>query len=167
MGSHQNAATGQDEWLTPPDLLAALGPFDLDPCAPLVRPWPTAARHLTAADDGLRHEWLGLVWLNPPYSSAARWLHRLSIHPAGGVALLFARTETVLWGQHVWPHAQRLLFLSGRLHFHHVDGRRARDNAGAPSALIAYGPVAAERLDACGLAGALASVSGTDRRRAS
>ena len=25
-----------DEWLTPPHVLQALGPFDLDPCAPVM-----------------------------------------------------------------------------------------------------------------------------------
>ncbi|MDG4853840.1 MULTISPECIES: hypothetical protein [unclassified Mesorhizobium] len=42
IGSHQSAAAGTDVWLTPPALLAALGgaeSFDLDPCAPLDRPW--------------------------------------------------------------------------------------------------------------------------------
>lgn len=156
MGSHQCAATGQDEWLTPPHVIDALGPFDLDPCAPRLRPWDTAAHHYTADDNGLRQEWSGLVWLNPPYSTAAQWLARLAGHPGGGVALLFARTETTLWHRWVWPHTTGVLFLRGRLHFHHVDGRRASANAGAPSALIAYGLVAADRLAGCGLPGQLA-----------
>jgi hypothetical protein len=36
-----------DDWLTPPDIIAALGPFDLDPCSPETRPWDTAAKHYT------------------------------------------------------------------------------------------------------------------------
>lgn len=138
MGSHQSHGGGADEWLTPPDLLAALGPFDLDPCAPIDPPWDTAAKHYTIEDDGLRQEWSGRVWLNPPYSTAARWLARLADHGAG-TALIFARTETRLWFDHVWPHASGLLFLRGRLHFHYRDGRRATANSGAPSVLVAYG----------------------------
>ena len=34
VGTHQSAAMKNDEWLTPPHVLRALGPFDLDPCAP-------------------------------------------------------------------------------------------------------------------------------------
>ena len=33
----------KDEWLTPPNILRALGAFDLDPCAPEKRPWEMAA----------------------------------------------------------------------------------------------------------------------------
>lgn len=33
MGSHQSARAKTTTWLTPPELIQALGPFDLDPCA--------------------------------------------------------------------------------------------------------------------------------------
>ena len=46
-----------DEWLTPPAIIAALGPFDLDPCSPIHRPWDTAKRHFTRLDDGLSMPW--------------------------------------------------------------------------------------------------------------
>lgn len=154
IGSHQSAVSGSDVWLTPPGILAALGPFDLDPCAaPEPRPWPTAAEHLSADDDGLSYEWTGRVWLNPPYSTADPWLARLAEHGTG-TALLFARTETSIWRQHIWPHATGFLFLDGRLHFHRPSGERSRENAGAPSVLIAYGIHDAQRLRTCSLPGA-------------
>lgn len=157
IGSHHQASSGTDVWLTPPQILEALGGFDLDPCAaPEPRPWTTANRHFTAADDGLRHAWQGRVWLNPPYSRADVWLARLAEHGTG-TALIFARTETALWNRHVWPHASAVLFIAGRLHFHHADGRRAKANAGAPSALVAYGDDDADRLARSGIAGALSS----------
>lgn len=68
---------------------------------------------------------------------------------------MFARTETAGFAEEVWGKADSLLFLHGRLHFHHVDGTRARANAGAPSVLIAYGANAVERLVASGLEGSL------------
>ena len=40
---------------------------------------------------------------------------------------------------HVWGKADALLFFQGRLFFHHVDGTKAKANAGAPSVLVAYG----------------------------
>lgn len=152
MGSHQSATGGVDEWLTPPSLIEALGPFDLDPCAPIHRPWPTAANHYTLEDDGLRQEWRGRVWLNPPYAHAAKWLARLADH-GHGTALIFARTETALWFNYVWPHATALLFLKGRLHFHYLDGRRAKANSGAPSVLVAYGERDADILRVSGIPG--------------
>ena len=139
MGSHQSAAMLKDEWLTPPEILWALGPFDLDPCSPINRPWPTAAEHYTVADDGLSLPWIGRVWCNPPYgASVARWLSRLADH-GNGIALIFARTETACWVEQVWAKADAILFVAGRLHFHHFDGTRAAANSGAPSALVAYG----------------------------
>lgn len=153
MGGHQSAAVLKDEWLTPRHVLAALGPFDLDPCAPQVRPWDTAAKHYTVMDNGLVQPWDGRVWCNPPYGlEASQWLARCAAH-GNAVALIFARTETRMFFDHVWPKAQGVLFLEGRLYFHHVCGRRASANAGAPSVLVAYGSANAECLKICTLAG--------------
>jgi hypothetical protein len=152
MGSHQSGSGGSDEWLTAPAVLDALGPFDLDPCAPINRPWPTAATHYTIEDDGLRQPWAGRVWLNPPYAKSGPWLHRLADH-GQGTALIFARTETALWFRHVWPRASALLFIQGRLYFYRTNGTRSRANSGAPSVLVAYGSDDAERLRIAPLAG--------------
>ena len=154
MGSHQSAAMLSDVWLTPPWIIEALGPFDLDPCSPLDRPWDTATTHYTIEDDGLSFEWEGSVWMNPPYGKeAAVWLERLAKH-GDGIALVFARTETRMFFDWVWPHATALLFIEGRLHFHRPDGTRAKANSGAPSVLIAYGEEAASRLATSGIPGA-------------
>lgn len=153
VGTHQSAAMKNDEWLTPPHVLQALGPFDLDPCAPAVRPWPMAAHHYTAADNGLAKPWTGRVWLNPPYGQeTAKWMERMADH-GNGVALIFARTETAIFFPWVWERATAWLFLKGRLHFHFVDGTRAAANSGAPSVLVAYGEANAEALARSGLAG--------------
>jgi hypothetical protein len=108
IGGHQSAAMLNDEWLTPPEILQALGPFDLDPCAPIKRPWPMAAEHYTVEDNGLAQPWVGRVWCNPPYGlETARWLNRMAQH-GNGIALIFARTvrdihdatglaRTVIW----------------------------------------------------------------------
>jgi hypothetical protein len=139
MGGHQSARMMKDEWLTPPDIIAGLGEFDLDPCSPIHRPWNTAKNHFTVENDGLQQVWQGRVWLNPPYGQeAAEWLNKLSEH-GNGIALIFARTETKMFFDHVWEKADALLFFRGRLYFHHVNGDRASANAGAPSVLIAYG----------------------------
>ena len=91
MGGHQSQAMQSDTWLTPPDVLAALGTFDLDPCCPADMPWRTAARHITPAEDGLAQPWAGRVWLNPPYSRGViQWMAKLAQH-GDGIALVFAR----------------------------------------------------------------------------
>jgi hypothetical protein len=157
MGSHQSAAAQSTTWLTPPEIILALGPFDLDPCAcPLPRPWPTAATQWTRADGSLARAWTGRVWLNPPFGPkdvVTAFMRRMADHNHG-TALLFARTETALFFETVWGKASALLFLKGRPHFHRADGKRARANSGAPVVLIAYGVSDAERLRASGLPGA-------------
>lgn len=143
MSMHQSARPKTETWFTPPAIIEALGgaeSFDLDPCSHINRPWPTAKRHLTIADDGLRHDWHGRVWLNPPYSNPTigRFLQKMATH-GQGVALIFARTETEAFFAHVWDAASGLLFLRGRLHFCRMDGTPAPANCGAPPVLVAYG----------------------------
>lgn len=139
LSMHQSAKMKNDEWLTPPEIIGALGAFDLDPCAPVVRPWDTASNHYTVDDDGLNRPWNGRVWLNPPFGrEAVKWLRRMRDH-GNGIALIPARTETAMFYETVWGHAHGILFIKGRPHFHYVCGRRAKFNSGAPIALVAYG----------------------------
>lgn len=162
--SHQRPHRGEsDVWLTPPAIIDALGPFDLDPCAaPEPRPWPTATDHITLPDDGLSPEWGwgdAFVWCNPPFGpEAGRWLVRMADH-GNGIALCPARTETRWFVAGVWNGATAVLFLHGRPHFHHADGTRGAANSGAPIVLVAYGAAAADRLRRCELTGTYIDLS--------
>lgn len=140
MNTHQKTTTSKTwEWLTPPGILSKLGKFDLDPCAPINRPWDTAHNHYTIEDDGLSKKWEGRVWLNPPFGRyAIKWLQKLAWH-GNGIALIAVRTETEMFSKWVWPYAEGILFLNKRPHFHHVDGSRAPFNSGASICLVAYG----------------------------
>lgn len=142
-----------DVWLTPPYILEALGEFDLDPCSPIDRPWDTAKKHLTKIDNGLMHDWEGRVWCNPPYGKHTRAFPEKCFLHGDAIALIFARTETTTFFDCVWLSADAILFLKGRIFFHHADGQRAKHNGGAPSCLIAYGEDNAECLENCGLEG--------------
>lgn len=155
-GAPNGGGFTQETWLTPLAVISALGPFDLDPCAaPSPRPWPTAARHIELPECGFAATWEGRVWMNPPYGSEmARWLGKLAEH-GDGIALVFARTETSMFHQHVWPRAHGILFLRGRLTFCERSGKKAVGPAGAPSCLIAYGQRNADALAMCGLDGYL------------
>lgn len=163
IGGHQSGRALTVEWHTPPAILAALGPFDLDPCTSPFRPWDTAATHFTRIENGLLRDWWGRVWMNPPYGRAiAPWMARMAAHGVG-TALVFARTETEWWFRHVWPAAAAILFLQGRLTFHQPSGEPAKlgHNSGGPSALIAYGLADADRLESSGLAGAFVPLACT------
>ena len=127
-----------DEWLTPPEILRPLGQFDLDPCAPIMRPWDTAAKHMNVNDDGLSHPWHGRVWCNPPFGrEAVKWLNRMAQH-GNGIALVPARTETAMFYACVWGVADAVLFIKGRPTFttHRASGPRstvARRSASSPT----------------------------------
>ena len=139
LSSHQSARMKNDEWLTPPDILERLGEFDLDPCSPINRPWDTAKKHYTVLDNGLEKEWVGRVWMNPPFGRVAKtWMLKLKQH-GNGIALIPARTETEMFYHTVWSGADSILFLKGRPKFYFVDGKQAKFNSGAPICLVAYG----------------------------
>jgi hypothetical protein len=150
------------DWLTPPALLVALGalrvnrdgdyrlgadPFDADYCASVRQPWPTARRMYTRHEDGTQQDWQGEVFLNPPYGLELYcWLARLASH-GSGVALLYARTDTVGFHTHVWNRADAVYFFAGRLWFHKpVSGEQAYANCGGPMCAVAFGRKSVDRL---------------------
>lgn len=158
MGGHQSANMITGEWLTPPEIISALGTFDLDPCVPKNRPWDTAKNHYS--EGGLEKPWYGRVWCNPPYGLiASEWMKKMAQH-GKGTALLFARTETKMFFESVWPKASAVLFIQGRIHFHYVDGTKAKGNSGAPSVLISYGQVDALILEKSGIKGKFIRLKG-------
>ncbi len=156
IGGHHRAYKGaNDEWLTPPEIIKALGEFDLDPCSPVVRPWDTAKWHWTKKDDGLGNPWpvSARIWINPPYGPETKfWLKKLADH-GNGIALIFARTDVEAFHRHVFERAQACLFLEGRLSFYDVNGKKAKHNSGGPSVLVAYGMENVVALRNCGLKG--------------
>lgn len=150
--------SGSSDWLTPPELVRRLGTFDLDPCGCPGMPWKLASKVYTPPEDGLNLPWAGQsrIWCNPPYGAhVGKWARRMAEH-ANGVLLVFGRTDTEAWQQHIWPHADAILFPNGRVHFYLPDGSRALSGT-APSSLIAFGQNNVESLVRSGIAGALIS----------
>ncbi len=144
-------------WLTPPYIFKPLGPFDLDPCCPPNMPWKTARFMLTEEEDGLKTPWKEdhFVFCNPPYGKETEvWLNKMAKHNHG-IALVYARTETKAFQEHVWGKATAILFLHKRVSFLGPDGNpvinpktgKPSGSGGAPSVLIAYGHEAMARLE--------------------
>ncbi len=156
-GGDGGVATTHD-WLTPPELVYALGKFDLDPCASQFQPWRTAEQQFTIEDDGLARDWVGRVWCNPPYGPhAEKFLKRMAEH-GDGVALIFARTETKAFQEYCWRRASGMLFIAGRVKFR-LPGGGSGGPAGAPSVLIAYGNANAQALRLSGIDGYFVALS--------
>jgi hypothetical protein len=144
MGGHQGARSTTDEWLTPPEIVRALGKFDLDPAATCEaahgKPGSGLAnKSYCKCDDGLQQHWGGRIWLNPPYGKeTGRWVNRLARH-GNGVALIFARTDVGYFQDCIFRSAHAIFFFAGRLKFLKADGTKPKFNGGAPSVLVAYG----------------------------
>lgn len=129
-----------DTYLTPPEWIKALGPFDIDPCCPPMMPWKTAEEMLSLPTDGLSAPWNGRMWLNPPFGQKwLRWMRRLAQEHRNGIGLIAARTETTAFYSVLWGAADALCFVKGRPHFYRLDGTPHPFNSGAPIVLAAYG----------------------------
>ncbi len=134
-----NENVSSDEWYTPRWLIDELGPFDLDPCSPAIRPWDTASVHVTKESDGLKYDWgTSRVWLNPPYSRQLlrAFVEKLADH-GNGIALLANRTDNLLFQEVVFAKAVSMLFMRHRIKFLRPDGTTGHPFFG--SVLVAFG----------------------------
>jgi phage N-6-adenine-methyltransferase len=126
-----------DQWATPQDFFAVLDAefgFNLDVCASALN--AKSKRFFTVEDDGLKQEWTGKCWMNPPYGDEiGRWVKKAYESAQAGalvVCLLPARTDTGWW----WDYARygEVRFLKGRLKF-----GNSTNSAPFPSAVVIFG----------------------------
>lgn len=136
--------SGQNEWYTPPDLIAAAHAtftvedvcevcddpgcahpaITLDPASSDVAQRTVGAyRYLTAEQDGLAQDWFGNVWLNPPYAQplVGRFVDKILSELAAGrvsqaIVLTNNGTETG-WGQALLSNADAVCFPARRIRF--------------------------------------------------
>ena len=112
-----------DEWYTPRHVFDALGcSFDMDVAAPMFGPRHVPAKHWLSVD-GLRANWRGFVWMNPPFggrNALGVWLDRFFAH-GSGIALTPDRTSAPWW-QDAALRADAILFTRGKIKFERPDG---------------------------------------------
>ena len=138
-----------DERYTPRWVFDGLGlTFDLDPASPVGGgDCVPARRKLTRHDDGLAHDWHGLVWLNPPFSAATPWADKFRAH---GNGVFLGPIANSRW----WIDLARdahCAWLCRDFAFDHPEhaGRRSS----MPLAFVAYGLRAAGALEHLALSG--------------
>ncbi len=151
--SFERSAKATDEWYTPLEFIQALGEFDLDPCAPVSPLWQTARVMYNKNDNGLAKEWLGRVWLNPPYSQPLlkQFVQRMADHN-NGIALLYNRCGNTMFHDIIFPTATAMKFLRRRIRFYRPDGTQG-GCPGSGSVLIAWGEDNAKAIQSCELEG--------------
>ena len=136
-----------DMWATPQnffDKLDAFFRFELDVCATSEN--SKCRKYFTETDDGLKKDWFGTVWMNPPYGrEIGKWVARAyaqsRLHGSTIVCLLPARTDTKWW--HDYCIKGEITFIKGRLKF-----GDAKNSAPFPSAVVIFRPTVAEALNA-------------------
>ena len=107
-----------DLWETPQDLFDkydAIYHFETDVCA--LTENAKCKRFFTPEMDGLKQEWTGVCWCNPPYGrQIGKWVEKVVKSFATVVMLLPARTDTKWFHDWVLPYG-KIEFLRGRLKF--------------------------------------------------
>jgi len=123
-------------WETPQDLFDKLNSvfnFETDVCA--VPETAKCNTYFTPEIDGLKQEWKGVCWMNPPYGrEQVKWIEKASKENATTVCLIPARPDTKVWHETIFKKAKAVCFIKGRLKF-----GGSKDSAPFPSALIVFG----------------------------
>jgi len=124
-------------WETPQNLFDKLNEefhFTLDVCA-----LPKTAKcesYFTPQIDGLKQEWSGVCWMNPPYGKEIGiWLEKAYLESLKGVTivcLIPSRTDTKYWHNYCMK-ADEIRFIKGRLKF-----GDSKNSAPFPSAIIIF-----------------------------
>ena len=112
----------KDEWYTPAWIIECArnafgGEIDLDPasCAEANRT-VRARRYITPPDDGLRHEWTGNVWINPPFSAGktAAFVDKVLVSDCRWIILTMANVSSYWW-QKIWNADAAVILLNPRI----------------------------------------------------
>ena len=124
-----------DMWETPQDIFDkynAIYHFETDVCAV---PENAKCEHFyTPEIDGLKQEWSGVCWCNPPYGrQIAKWVEKAARSNATVVMLMPARTDTKWFHDYCLPYG-KIEFLRGRLRF-----GGCTENAPFPSMIVVFG----------------------------
>lgn len=125
-----------DLWSTPQELFDKLNKeynFTLDVCASHDN--AKCEKYFTIEDDGLKQEWEGTCWMNPPYGRTIKmWMkkaYEASLKGHTVVCLVPSRTDTIWW--HEYAMKGDIEFIKGRLKF-----GGSKNSAPFPSAIITF-----------------------------
>lgn len=147
--NHRAEGTGEFEWYTPPRYIQAardvMGGIELDPAShEIAQRTVQADRYFTIADDGLRQEWHGRIWLNPPYAQPAiehfaqKMVTEVNAgHVTEAIMLTHNYTDTA-WFHIAASVCDMVCFTRGRIRFINQAGEEA-DSPTQGQAFFYYG----------------------------
>lgn len=132
--NHQSENT----WFTPKEFIDILGPFDLDPCSVSYAPFKTAEKviHHDKGYCGIKADWHGDVWLNPPYGKEIHPFIEKFINHKKGCMLIFSRMDSK-GIQRLLKEGAFIYALRKRVKFINKNGKQS-SNAGTGSCLVFF-----------------------------
>ena len=138
MNTNVHFSSKTDLWATPQNFFDKLNKefgFTLDVCA--ISENAKCSAFFTPGLDGLKQDWNGVCWMNPPYGrEIGSWMRKAyesAMNGATVVCLVPARTDTAWW--HNYAAKGEVRFIRGRLKF--GDSENA---APFPSAVVVFRP---------------------------
>ena len=140
MGINEGMMTSKtDMWATPQyffDKYDNKYHFETDVCA--LQENAKCKRYFTPEQDGLKQEWHGICWMNPPYGrKIGDWVKKAyesSLRGATVVCLLPSRTDT-RWFHDYCMKTKSINFIKGRLKF-----GDSKNSAPFPSVVVIFSP---------------------------
>lgn len=128
LGAHVGNNSGNSEWYTPQEYVDAvrnaMGGIDIDPCScQAANGVVKATTFYDESDDGLSREWLGRVFVNPPYgdgtvdSFASKLLQELTSGRTAQAVFLANNCTETKWFQSLISRASAVCFPQGRISF--------------------------------------------------
>lgn len=122
-----------DEWSTPHIFFEGIkqefGPFDLDPCVSDSL-YAKAEKYFTPEDDGLKQEWFGHVFVNPPFSDLKGWsqkiIEQMNNPLVKSITLLTPahKVEQTWFTDILFPYISELYYIKGRLQYETMNGAK-------------------------------------------
>lgn len=133
--------TGDAEGYTPQSYVeharTVLGGIDCDPASnPIAQKIVCAERYYTAETNGLDKDWIGRVFLNPPYEHPTiaqfidRLLHQFEVGNTTAAILLTNNNTDTIWFHKAASMASAICFTRGRINFYKPDGKISQPTNG-------------------------------------
>ena len=129
--------SGDNEWYTPAKYIESartvMGHIDLDPASnDFAQETVKAKEYYTIDNSGLNKEWLGNIWMNPPYSAKEikLFIENLLRSEFDQAVVLTNNSADTSWFVKMANACSLMCFTSGRISFYNNDGQSSAPTNG-------------------------------------